>query len=296
MWKFDGEGARRSLLCFASKSVDGALDSSDRRLQPAEYTDFFTAPGRERNLRQRRRDGRPGAGAAAHKLPGAEQRRRVARRRVPAQRPGLRHGLLRGDVGAAGLAVERRLPAARHRQQARPADVGRAGLGAARDAVAHRCGRHRCRYPSARRRRGGADPNDPNQETRDGRQRELHQHRRDRPLHRRATASPAPAAAASRSSTRRPARSARQVALASPAEVDAAVAAAKARRIPAWADTPPLRRARVLQRFLEPAQPAARHARGDDHRRARQGLQRRAGRGHARHRHRRVRVRHPDRC
>jgi GAF domain-containing protein len=42
MWKFDGEGARRSLLCFASKSVGGALDSSDRRLQPAEYADFFT--------------------------------------------------------------------------------------------------------------------------------------------------------------------------------------------------------------------------------------------------------------
>ena len=41
---------------------------------------------------------------------------------------------------------------------------------------------------------------------------------------------------------------ARRVALASPAEVDAAVAAAKAQ--PAWADTPPLRRARVMNAFL----------------------------------------------
>ncbi len=43
---------------------------------------------------------------------------------------------------------------------------------------------------------------------------------------------------------------ARQVALASVQEVDAAVAAAQA-AFPAWADTPPLRRARVLFRFLE---------------------------------------------
>src|SRR6187455_507736 len=42
---------------------------------------------------------------------------------------------------------------------------------------------------------------------------------------------------------------ARRVALAAPAEVDAAVAAAKAAQ-PAWADTPPLRRARVMQAFL----------------------------------------------
>src|SRR5690606_29030296 len=43
---------------------------------------------------------------------------------------------------------------------------------------------------------------------------------------------------------------ARQVALASTQEVDAAVAAAQA-AFPAWADTPPLRRARVLFKFLE---------------------------------------------
>ena len=43
---------------------------------------------------------------------------------------------------------------------------------------------------------------------------------------------------------------ARQVALASADEVNAAVAAAKA-AFPAWADTPPIRRARVMNKFLE---------------------------------------------
>jgi len=43
---------------------------------------------------------------------------------------------------------------------------------------------------------------------------------------------------------------ARQLALASTAEVDAAVASAKA-AFPAWADTPPIRRARVLNAFLQ---------------------------------------------
>ena len=42
---------------------------------------------------------------------------------------------------------------------------------------------------------------------------------------------------------------ARQVALGSAEEVGAAVAAAKA-AFPAWADTPPIRRARVLNNFL----------------------------------------------
>ena len=42
---------------------------------------------------------------------------------------------------------------------------------------------------------------------------------------------------------------ARRVALATAAEVDSAVAAAKA-AFPAWADTPPLRRARILNAFL----------------------------------------------
>jgi malonate-semialdehyde dehydrogenase (acetylating) / methylmalonate-semialdehyde dehydrogenase len=43
---------------------------------------------------------------------------------------------------------------------------------------------------------------------------------------------------------------ARQVALASKADVDAAVAAAQA-ALPAWAETPPIRRARVMLKFLE---------------------------------------------
>ena len=43
---------------------------------------------------------------------------------------------------------------------------------------------------------------------------------------------------------------ARQVALGSVAEVHAAVAAAQA-AFPAWADTPPIRRARVMNKFLE---------------------------------------------
>src|SRR5689334_25074340 len=42
---------------------------------------------------------------------------------------------------------------------------------------------------------------------------------------------------------------ARQVALASDDEVKAAIAAAQA-AFPAWADTPPLRRARILNNFL----------------------------------------------
>ena len=41
-----------------------------------------------------------------------------------------------------------------------------------------------------------------------------------------------------------------QVSLANSAEVAAAVAAAQA-AFPAWADTPPMRRARVLNKFLE---------------------------------------------
>jgi malonate-semialdehyde dehydrogenase (acetylating)/methylmalonate-semialdehyde dehydrogenase len=41
-----------------------------------------------------------------------------------------------------------------------------------------------------------------------------------------------------------------QVAMASPAEVGQAVAAAQA-AFPAWADTPPIRRARVMFKFLE---------------------------------------------
>ncbi len=62
---------------------------------------------------------------------------------------------------------------------------------------------------------------------------------------------------------------------------------------PAWADTPPIRRARVMFKFLELLNQHRDELAHADHRRARQGLHRRAGRGHARHRHRRVRLRHP---
>ncbi len=52
------------------------------------------------------------------------------------------------------------------------------------------------------------------------------------------------------SSTPPPARVTGKVALASAAEVDRAVASARA-AFPAWADTPPIRRARVMFKFLE---------------------------------------------
>ena len=85
---------------------------------------------------------------------------------------------------------------------------------------------------------------------------------------------------------------ARRVALASAAEVDQAVRAARA-AFPAWAATPPLSRARVMFKFRElllrdEATLAriitAEHGKvlSDAH-----------GRGHARHRGRRVRLRHP---
>ena len=83
-----------------------------------------------------------------------------------------------------------------------------------------------------------------------------------------------------------------QVALAARTEVDAAVAAAQA-AFPAWADTPPIRRARVMFKFLELLNKHRDELAHAHHRRARQGVHRRAGRGHARHRHRRVRLRHP---
>ena len=83
-----------------------------------------------------------------------------------------------------------------------------------------------------------------------GRPRSLHRHRRGRPLHRRPRRAPAPAAAARPVYNPATGAVARQVALASAEDVNAAVAAAKA-AFPAWADTPPIRRARVLNKFLE---------------------------------------------
>lgn len=43
LWKFEGEGDDLSLLCFASKSSGGALDTSERRLLRSEYGSYFNA-------------------------------------------------------------------------------------------------------------------------------------------------------------------------------------------------------------------------------------------------------------
>ena len=84
---------------------------------------------------------------------------------------------------------------------------------------------------------------------------------------------------------------ARHVACALPAEVAAAVASAAA-ALPAWADTPPLRRARVLQRFLallNEQHDALAALITNEHGKV---LERCAGRGDPRHRDRRVRLRY----
>ena len=80
------------------------------------------------------------------------------------------------------------------------------------------------------------------------------------------------------------------VPLASTAEVDEAVAMAQA-AFPKWAMTTPLRRARILNRFLRLLEEHQERIAADHHRRARQGLLRRAGRDRARHRGGRVRDR-----
>jgi hypothetical protein len=43
MWKFDRLGDELTLLCFASKTADGAFDTSERRLHRAEYLDYFNS-------------------------------------------------------------------------------------------------------------------------------------------------------------------------------------------------------------------------------------------------------------
>ena len=43
LWKFSGEDDDLSLLCFASKSAGGTLDTSERRLMRSEYRDYFNA-------------------------------------------------------------------------------------------------------------------------------------------------------------------------------------------------------------------------------------------------------------
>ncbi len=88
------------------------------------------------------------------------------------------------------------------------------------------------------------------------------------------------------------ARSSGRVAFASADEVGAAVAAAQA-AFPAWAATPPLRRARVMFKFKELIERDLDTLAAPDLQRARQGRVRRARRGHARTGSRRVRLRHP---
>ena len=41
MWRFDGAGADLTLLCFASKTADGAVDTSERRLRRHEFIAYF---------------------------------------------------------------------------------------------------------------------------------------------------------------------------------------------------------------------------------------------------------------
>ena len=43
LWKFDGEGDDLALLCFASKTAGGTLDTSERRLRRSEFRDYFNA-------------------------------------------------------------------------------------------------------------------------------------------------------------------------------------------------------------------------------------------------------------
>ncbi len=83
-----------------------------------------------------------------------------------------------------------------------------------------------------------------------------------------------------------------RVALANAADVDAAVAAAQAAfpGLGRHAADPP--RARHVQ-VSRAGQPAQGRARAPDHAGARQGVHRRARRGGARHRHHRIRLRHP---
>jgi hypothetical protein len=43
MWKFDRVGEELTLLCFASKTIDGVFDTSDRRLRRPEFIDYFNS-------------------------------------------------------------------------------------------------------------------------------------------------------------------------------------------------------------------------------------------------------------
>lgn len=43
LWKFAGDDGDLSLVCFASKSAGGTLDTTERRLHQAEYRAYFNA-------------------------------------------------------------------------------------------------------------------------------------------------------------------------------------------------------------------------------------------------------------
>jgi GAF domain len=43
MWKFEGAGERLTLCCVASKTAQGVFDTSERRLQRAEFIDYFNS-------------------------------------------------------------------------------------------------------------------------------------------------------------------------------------------------------------------------------------------------------------
>ena len=43
MWKFEGGAGRLNLLCFASKTAGGEIDTRERRLAQSEYRDYFNA-------------------------------------------------------------------------------------------------------------------------------------------------------------------------------------------------------------------------------------------------------------
>ena len=97
MWKFEGAPGRLNLLCFASKTAGGELDTSERRLAQSQYRDYFNALIERGTYVSSDAIARPGAAGDARDLPRPQQRALAARRRIHAQRPGLRHGLLRGD-------------------------------------------------------------------------------------------------------------------------------------------------------------------------------------------------------
>ena len=100
------------------------------------------------------------------------------------------------------------------------------------------------------------------------------------------------ATAPARSPIRRPARSPSACRSATP-PTSTRRSRPRRPRCPAWRDTPPLRRARVMQKFLAAAAGEPEGARAARHRGARQDAARRDGLGAARHRGGRVRLRHP---